>query len=436
MKVAGVIAEYNPFHNGHKYQLEQLKSLTGADYIITAMSGDFLQRGVPALLDKYTRANMALLGGSNLVLEIPVLWATASAEYFANAGVYLLGSTGIVDVIGYGTECPDALQPYLASFAKLLVTDDKAQKQFHTLLAKGQKNGLSYPSARMQAFRLLLPDGYPADFIDALAQPNNILALEYEKAICKWNASHTRQLSSCPITRKGDSYHQTDITCKYASATAIRALLFSYMAQSQPSEKKSGFIEQLSFAVPSTTEKILLDCQKKKLLVDVNACSQMLCYRLLSLADSPDSYMEYADCSPSLAHKIYRHQNEFVSFMQFCDLLKSRDLTYTRISRVLMHILLDIKNSDYQAYSADMDSSYLRVLGFCKSTSVLLTEIKKQGTAPLVTKVADASSFLSEHSYALFEKDIFAADCYRSLVTAHTQILQPNEFNQSLILIP
>ena len=101
-----------------------------------------------------------------------------------------------------------------------------------------------------------------------------------------------------------------------------------------------------------------------------------------------------------------------------------------------MHILLNIKTSDYQAYRDTMDSSYLRVLGFCKSASVLLTEIKKQGTAPLVTKVADASSFLSEHSYALFEKDIFAADCYRGLVTAKTQSIQPNEFNQSIILIP
>lgn len=107
MKTAGIIAEYNPFHNGHQYQIETVRHLTGADFVIVAMSGDFLQRGVPAIADKYTRTRMALLGGADLVLELPAVWATASAEYFAAGGVQLLGKTGVVDTLCYGCETPE-----------------------------------------------------------------------------------------------------------------------------------------------------------------------------------------------------------------------------------------------------------------------------------------------------------------------------------------
>ena len=430
MTTAGVICEYNPFHNGHQYQLEELRRQTQADYIITAMSGDFLQRGVPALLDKHTRARMALCSGSDLVIELPALWATASAEYFAKAGVWLLGSTGVVDVIGYGTECPAHLQPYLGRLARQLTTDSEALTPYEENIASLLKKGLSYPAARMQSLRHVFSGEYPSEFFDALNLPNNILALEYEKAICQWNAVHSRQLTSCPIRRLGDGYHQSDITSGYASATAIRKILAT-----QTDTGFSVIQEQLTPYVPSATLDALALGWHSHTLVEPDSCSQMLYYRLLSLSASADNYMMFADCTRDLACKITNHLTEFVSFSQFCTLLKSKELTYTRISRALLHILLQITDEDYQKHLPDADSSYLRVLGFRKASSPLLTAIKKEGTAPLITKVADASSALSGCNYELFQKDLFAADCYRGLVTSLSGRPSDNEYTQPIAVL-
>ena len=215
MKVAGIIAEYNPFHNGHAYHIEEVRKKTGADYIIAIMSGNFVQRGGPAIVDKYTRTKMALLGGADLVIELPVVAATASAETFARCGVAILNSIGVVTHLGFGCETDDL--ELLHALANLFVEEPK---EYQELLSSYLKEGLSYPAARAKAageyFQKFVADTsitnrnsthnvYADGIIDntlnieaTLNNPNNILAIEYLKALKQINST----IKPCPSPGK------------------------------------------------------------------------------------------------------------------------------------------------------------------------------------------------------------------------------------------
>lgn len=413
MHVTGIIAEYNPFHNGHKYHLDELRKRTDADYLVVAMSGDFLQRGVPAVFDKYTRTKMALDGGADLVLEIPCTGACASAEYFAKAGVSLLSATGVVQTLGYGVEWED---PAAArQLAQLFVSAPDAYGQ---AVAARQRQGLSFPAARTDALRTLLPAQFHGELSSFLSLPNNILAVEYEKALLKQNCGSAPTLFGCAIRRIGDGYHETHARSRYASATAIRRLL------------AAG--DSILDYIPATTLAALDEDGKTGDPVSENDLSLALYYRLLLLKE--EGYAQFADCSHDLSCKIAKHLHEFQDFTQFASLLKSRDLTYTRICRVLIHILLDIRGTDYAAFPASGSAPYLRILGFRKTASPLLARIKKKASAPLISKVADASHILSEKELSLLQKDIFASDLYRAIVRSRTGRDSKNEYTRGVIV--
>ena len=444
MKVTGVIAEYNPFHNGHKYQLTELKERTGADYLVVAMSGDFLQRGVPAVLDKYTRTRMALLSGADLVLEIPSVWACSSAEYFASAGVRLLASTGVVDTLGYGVETE---QPALFAQVSSLLTH--TPNEYNKKVLSLQKEGLSFPAARAAALEALLGKlpaaGYPdtgssaiapsdnavpsttfstEDLSSFLASPNNILAIEYEKALASLRADSLQGNTAMvptgfPIRRVGDGYHDSEAHSDFASATAIRNMLF----------RSDG----VSAYVPDSTYAIVTEKQREGSLIEEDAFSLLLYYRLLLLKE--EGYEQFADCSHDLSCKIANHLYEFRNFRQFAMLLKSKDVTYTRICRVLVHILLGITKEDYATWQGADMIPYLRILGFRKDATPLLSGIKKEASVPLLSKVADASHILSENAYALLQKDIFAADLYSRVAADRSHTVTKNEFTQGLVMI-
>lgn len=421
MKTAGIIAEYNPFHNGHQYQINELRRQTGADYIIIAMSGNFLQRGVPAILDKYERAQMALLGGADLVLELPAVWATASAEYFASAGVQLLGKTGIMDIICYGCE---EVNPALMNTLVNTLTDEP--DYYTELLHRFLKKGASYPAARTKALCEFSDSFSPEQIRGFLSNANNILALEYEKAIPLWNTSGQRPLSSHPILRIGEGYHSTELNSPYVSATAIRA------AARQTSDA-DALSTLLAEKVPDNTLELLLNAKKADLLLDMDTFSAPLYTRLWSHADS--GYEEFADCSPELSCKIKNNLNDYMGFTQFAELLKTREITHSRICRCLLHILLDIKQNDYAAVGTDRHIPYLRVLGFRKEAAGLLSAIKKEASVPLITKVADASHILSPAAFRLFAQDIRIADLYRTTACLQSHIHLPNEFTRGILII-
>lgn len=417
MNVIGVIAEYNPFHNGHQYQLETLRKEYHADYIIVAMSGNFLQRGVPALCHKHNRAKMALLGGADLVLELPCLYATASAELFAIGGISLLGSTGVVNLLGYGVEHQNP--ELLHTLANLLADEPENYRQYQN---EFQRNGFSFPVARSKAICKTLPSFSEEQITNFLSLPNNILALEYEKALILWNRSHSA-IASQPIQRIGNQYHDVQATSTYASATAIRNLLWE---QKEP-------ITNLSYYLPPETLQLLSNSNHNLELVSEDAISSMLYLRLLEC--KTNGYEAFADCNRELSQKIQKHLSEYTGFHAFCNILKSKELTHTRISRVLIHILLNIKKEDYSLLSEATNAPYLRVLGFRKDASPLLSEIKKRASAPLITKVADAPKYLPQNSYHIFEKDLYAASLYRGITSIQSKQVQKNEFTQELVIL-
>ena len=199
MKVAGIIAEYNPFHKGHQYHIEETRKQTGADYVIAVMSGDYVQRGEPAIADKYMRTRMALSGGADLVIEMPVIYATASAEYFATAGIGILDRLGCVDYLSFGSEWAD-VEDY-SSYATLFLEEPEEYRQ---ILQEQLKRGKSFPEARAFTAGKLLFDSKPETAVEFLKEPNHILGLEYIKALRRRNSS----IQPITVKRKGNHYHE------------------------------------------------------------------------------------------------------------------------------------------------------------------------------------------------------------------------------------
>lgn len=411
MKVAGIIAEYNPFHNGHKYQIEQIRQKTGADYIIVAMSGNFLQRGVPALCDKFTRAKMALACGADLVFELPSVWSTSSAEYFAKGGVSLLANTGVVTHLCFGAESDDL--PLLTEIASAL-TDES--EEYRTILADALRSGLSFPIARKKALLHVLPH-VPSDRLNKLLDsPNNILALEYRKAL-------PESITPVLIPRKGAGYHNSDIDQKLPSATAIRETIFA----------KKNDNSRLRSAMPEESYAILTPLLQTHAVLETNDFTEALGYRLLSL--SQEGYVDFADCSEDFSNKIRKNLTDYTTMEEFALKLKSKDMTYTRISRNLLHILLDIRQTDYTHAKSNGFVPYLRLLGFRKNASPLLREIKACGSAPIITKAAEAQEKLSPSAYAVFEKDLFASAIYYQTLARRCGQRTQNEFTSQIIIL-
>lgn len=416
MKVAGVITEYNPFHNGHKYQLEQIKRQTSADYIIVVMSGDFVQRGEPAIIDKYERTRMALLSGADLVLELPSVFAVSSAEFFARGGVSVLKNTGVADMLCYGVESVDhELTKLVAGVLK------NPPAEYSASLARLIQGGMSFPAARSRALCEYFQDNYDISLekLDTfIASPNNILAIEYEKALMDCD------ITGFPIKRVGEGYHSTDSTSAFSSATAVRGVISTvyntanHLTVNSSNTSQFGNLTVLNTLMPADCAKILTYCISNGHIVFPDAISDLLYYRLIS--ERNEGYEKYSDCTKELSAKIVKNIYKYENFTQFCNLLKSKNLTYTRISRVLTHILLGIENNDFNIC---MDNPYLRILGFKKSSGELMHLLKKRASAPIITKVADAP-------YELISKDIFAADLYGRL--CHSQ---QNEFTHGVVII-
>lgn len=416
MNITGIIAEYNPFHNGHACQLTQAREETNADYIIIVMSGSFVQRGAPALLDKFTRAKMALLEGADLVIELPAIWSTASAEYFAGAGVALLGQLGCVSALCYGCETPSS-----DVYARISTILNNETPQYRYLLSQALKTGSSYALAREHALLSLLPDADKAAAKDVLKNPNNILALEYQKAI----AREASAIRIHPILRQGQGYHSGLFTVPFASASAIRRFLSDHPANGS---------QTLRQAMPDAAYQLLVDYERRYPFLYEDDCSQMLHYCLLQKAS--DGFSLYADCTAELSNRICRNLKDYTGFSDFCALLKSKDIAYTRISRVLLHILLDIRQSSYFHWRSHAYVPYARILGFRKESRNLLTYLKKHSSIPFLTRASDAEKILSARdNLSFFQKNLFADNVYRALATGKTGRKMSHELQQQIVII-
>lgn len=418
MKVAGIIAEYNPFHTGHLFHIEETKRITHADYLLVIMSGDFVQRGMPAILDKYTRAEMALLCGADAVIELPVRFACASAEFFACGAVFLLEQLKVTDYLCFGSECNNlnALQ----SIAQLLT---KETTSFQETLQKQLKQGESYPSARMKAFLSELFNQssiqYPKEvLLSLLSEPNNILGVEYLKALERIKSN------IIPLTceRQETGYHDETFHQNFASASALRKELLT------------NGLKNLKSYVPKAAYPVLEREYQNTFPILAEDFSLPLYYKIRTDIENNIPLCSYQDISSDLEARITRMLNHFHSFEEFAAALKTKQYTSTRINRCLLHILLNIKKPTAPLMETCIPS-YARLIGFRKSSSALLSAIKINSAIPLITKMADAKKILPKTSFSLLEQDIFAADLYRKTqeITYHTSLA--NEFTHPLILI-
>lgn len=413
MKTAAVIAEYNPFHKGHQYHIEKTRRETGADFILAVMSGDFVQRGAPALTNKYNRAKMALACGVDAVIELPVLYALSSAEFFAGGAVALLNALQVVDVLSFGSEAGEV--SLFEECAQMLAWNNE-EILYHT--KKLLKEGYSYPAARLKS---LPHDGY-SRFAPLFSSPNNILGLEYCKALYALNSN----IRPFTFPRKDRGYHDTslgeDSSC-LSSASAIRLAL-----SHNPKTVRNH--------VPGQVYRILKDNQLLSSPVTEDSFSQLLYYKLLM--EKEQGFTAYLDCTPGLSDKICKSIPLFTTFTDFAQLLKSKELTLTRISRVLMHILLDIKKQE--AFLPDftrrkLPVPYARLLGFRRESSGLLKAIRQHSTIPLITKPAHARRLLTGDDYHMLLQDVRCGCVYESLRPCLPGEIPFNELKQSPVIL-
>lgn len=427
MKVAGIIAEYNPFHNGHKYHLEKARECTRADYCIVIMSGNFTQRGEPAVMDKYARAEMALACGADLVLELPVCYAAASAPYFALGAVSALDRLGVVDELVFGSECGNTV--FLQTAARILAQEPDA---YTALLKSNLKSGLSYPAAQSNAlidyisqdtiFDIASVPGISSvsPFIKSLSDgllssSNDILGMEY----CKSLLLRKSAIRPHAILRSGSRYTDDALTSGCSSALAIRTAL------------QTGNPADIRPHVPEITWKLMQDAYGKTFPVFPNMLSAMLHYKLLSEAEY--GFTSYLDVSRELSDRICNRLQDYTDFSSFCMLLKTKELTYTRTSRSLLHILLNIRKSDIDLYSHFDSVSYARILGFRKESASLLTAIKANASIPMISKLADADRYLEGAPLLQLQQDIRAAHLYNALIMQKYKTKLPPETQRQII---
>lgn len=391
MKTVGIVAEYNPFHNGHAYHIQKAKELTGADYCVIVMSGDFVQRGAPASFPKHLRVATALANGADLVLELPVCYSLGSAEYFARGAVALLDKLGVVDCLCFGSECGDI--EVLRQLAEELLHESDT---FKNALGREMRLGHTYPQARNVALAASAPN--LTAHINVLATPNNILGIEYCKALLAENSA----IVPYTIKRAGASYHDNSLTTNYCSARAIRESL-----------RQADVLDVLIKQVPTSAHELAKDNYLKTYPVFEDDFSILVQYALLSKAVS--GFTDYPDIDKELSDRIIRLLPQYRSYRSFCDLLKTRNRTYTRISRSLFHVLLDIRQEDFLHYIQLGQIFYARMLGFRESASPLLTAIKQNASVPFLSKLADAEKQLARTGLSMLEKDIYASHIYQSV---------------------
>lgn len=419
MKIVGLITEYNPFHNGHAYHLRRALEETGADAAVCVMSGDFVQRGEPAVMSKHLRAEAALAAGASAVFMLPVRYSCATAALFANAAVRLLDQLGCVDFLCFGTESRDV--SHLAQLAKLLADEPPLYK---AALQSHLKKGDSFPSARQKAILSCLstdhslshtlPDRRSAAAItELLTAPNNILAIEYMIALKK-QGSRIRPVN---IPRVGSLYHDKHISGSSASASAVRQAI------------RGGNLPAAEPVIPRFVYSQMIRNIDRQFPVWEDDLSIQLQYELLR--QSPDTLRMYPDISRDLAQKICRETGHFHSFSDFVRRLKSKDITHSRISRSMIHILLGL--NDIPVHTP---VGYARLLGIRHDAGHVLSHISSRCSLPLLASSRDfqkVDGCSDTTARSMLREDLFAARLYSAVIRQKFKVTIPDDTKRPLL---
>lgn len=378
MNVVGIITEYNPFHKGHAYQIQKAKEQCGAEFAVVVMNGDFVQRGEPAIFDKYTRTKEALLGGADLIFELPVRFGLSSAGDFAMGGILALNALPFVTHLCFGTETGD-LTPLLQAATFLCNEPDS----YRTRVKHFVKQGILYPKARSLA--LAAESGLPTETWDS---PNNILGLEYCVALQKLHS----KIKPFTIRREGQGYHDNDTPAlsDFPSATFLRKKI-----------RKAGEKENLS----------------------LSDFSSLIGYSLLTAKD----LCRIKDITPDLSDRIRNELPKYREINEFVKTIKNPSLTTGRIKRSFFQCLFDIEKEEPVM-------PYLRVLGMKKEASSLLSQ-KENASCQILTKLAFDVPKMDDTAKKLFAKDLLASDLYRQVFCHKYNQTLPNEYQHSPIVL-
>ena len=396
MKVLGLVVEYNPFHNGHLYHLEQSIQLSKADYVVCVMSGNFIQRGEPALVNKWARTKMALLSGVDLVVELPAVYAMSSAEYFAYGAVKILNSMGIVDDICFGSE--NGRIDELNLIADILINEPD---QYKVLLKQQLNRGLSYPASREAALRQYLQDNSSLfDDLEALiGSSNNILGIEYLKALKRIGSN----ITPLTIKRIGNAYNTPHITGSISSATAIR--------KSINNRSDSLSLESLKMTLPDTSLKILKE-EFENGRGPVTPCSfnDILLSSIRLMSRESISQLPYV--SEGLENRIKSAAQSSVTLEELIENVSTRRYTKTRIQRSIFSILTGVTAGEAESFMKYGGPQYIRILGFNDKGKFLMSHINKKAMLPVVMRSAAFKNSCNPLLRRMLEIEAFSTDQY------------------------
>jgi predicted nucleotidyltransferase len=444
MTVLGIVTEYNPFHNGHLLHLQQSAKITSADCTVAVMSGNFVQRGEPAIVNKWARTAMALSSGVDLVIELPVVYAIASAEFFAWAAVKLLDSLGIVDSICFGSETGH-IAP-LNIIAEILVNEPDEYKKY---LRQYLDSGLSFPFAREKAICKYVHNtqdihtirnifNFDIDNFDAdnkgiqsiLGSSNNILGIEYLKALKRLNS----RIVPYTIKRQANLYNEENLTGTISSATAIRKHIkekeSDIPGNNQKDYQKHGqeinpanndnnnininintFSHIINYTLPLDSVNIIRhEFQKGKGPVLINSFGSIILSILRKI--STDDIKKFPNINEGLENRIKRAAKVSGNLEELIENICTKRYTRTRIQRILLCILLGITNNEFQYFNAQGGPQYIRILGFTKKGRELLVKVNKRASLPVIAKTANFTNSDNLPLRKMLELEATATDIY------------------------
>ncbi|WP_227935710.1 nucleotidyltransferase [Alkalihalobacillus deserti] len=404
MKAVGIVVEYNPFHNGHLYQVNEAKKMTNADVVIAVMSTSFLQRGEPAIVSKWIRTQMALSSGVDIVVELPYIYSTQKAETFANGAVSILTNLG-VEFLNFGSESGN-----IKAFEHLVSFMGSHETEFDRLVQDYSKLGYSYPRSTSQAFSQLNSN----EEMLQLTEPNNILGFHYVKAIYDQSSS----IKATTTLRQQAHYHDPSITTSsIASATSIRNTL------------NNGTPLQIRHVMPSQSYELLTTYkQTYSLLHTWDHYFDFLQYKVLST--HVDQLRLIYECEEGLEYRVKEKMRTASSFSEWMQQLKTKRYTWTRLQRLATHLLTNTTKVEMEDAFATVKPSYIRLLGMTKNGQTYINKTKQHRDTPLITKLAKADGI-----QAKIEERI--TNVYLTPLKKEHQIAEmKQEFTRTPIMVP
>lgn len=432
MSTVGIVCEYNPFHKGHLYQIEQAKKLTGADHVVCFMSGNFLQRGIPALADKFTRAEAAVRCGVDVIFEIPFVYSTASARDYATAAVTMMDMSGAIDYISFGAETDD-----LSPLSQIAGIVENEPPQVSDSIRRSMASGMTYGAARAAAIGEYLQgkdiarkdssnnssSSPESNISSVMSSPNNILAIEYLAALKRIGS----KIKPVIIKRLISDYNSSEAVHDICSASAIRSLL------------GNSDIKTIERHVPEECYRILNTNYRKTFPVFEDHMSSLLAaarllYGRYDISSSLSSSGEIVDMDQDLYNRMSKIDSD-MSFSDTAKSLKSRNYTLTHIQRALLHYVMQLTKTDYDSYKSDGWIYYLRLIGLNARAGGIVKQIKKNSDIPVITRAPEAASKLSTTGKSMFGYDIKSTAIYNSLVCSAYGTKLKNEYEHTIPVI-